>query len=324
MLVSADGSCARGGDHSIQLTSGGNFMTYNGRRNRLLGIDLGAVQDQPFSSLLKQIGSQPVESVWGAREPARRRLPTALDLADPEGTARRPWSRASVTDDDGQNQQSRSRHRLGDLSATRESRGDPGSVNPGRGDAGGASYGIFQFSTNSGNATRFLESQEGRPWAAQFAGTRPGTPEFGTRWQQVAAQNPEAFGDAQHSFWTRQTYTPVVERVQRNTGFDLNGAGDAVRDAAWSMIVQHGEAPNLIRDAIRRTDEHLDRTDPNYRRVLIDNLYDRREEHVRDVRDREQRAGNRQRAHNLQNVLDDRLPRERADAHRMLREARTP
>ncbi len=209
---------------------------------------------------------------------------------------------------------------LGQLSAQYESRGNPGTVSTGRGDPGGVSYGVYQFATNTGTAAAFVASPEFGPWAAEFENLRPGTAEFDARWRAVAARDPETFGNAQHAYMRRTHYDPAVSRVDRNTGYDLNTATMAVREATWSVATQHGRAATLLADAVERTDRALPRTDPNYEARLIDNIYDRRTEYVANLRDRAMRQGRAGEARTLNNVINRRYREERAEAHRLLNE----
>ncbi|HKU65439.1 MAG TPA: hypothetical protein VJQ06_10300 [Rhizomicrobium sp.] len=209
--------------------------------------------------------------------------------------------------------------RLGSLSARYESHGNPGTVSSGRDDPGGISYGTYQFATNTRDAAAFVASPEFRPWAREFENLTPATAAFGNQWQAVAARDPDAFQQAQHAYIRRTHYDPVASQVNRDTGYDLDNASDAVRDAAWSASVQHSAAARILIDALRRTDQALPRTDPNYESRLIDNIYDRRTEYVTGVRNRaiaENRVGD---AETLNSVINNRYPRERADAQSMLR-----
>lgn len=88
----------------------------------------------------------------------------------------------------------------------------------------------------------------------------------------------------------------------------------------YSTAVQHG--PNgsaaVISEAIGRTDQKLKRNDPAYQDALINNIYDRRTEIFDAMRQRALKAGDLKSAKNHDNVIKGRLPRERADALRIL------
>lgn len=207
---------------------------------------------------------------------------------------------------------------LGVLSARYESRGDAGTVSSGRDDPGGISYGTYQFATRTGDAAAFVASPEFRPWAREFENLTPGTEAFANQWRSVAARDPGAFEEAQHAYVERTHYDPVVNRVDSNTGYNLDNASDAVRNATWSVSVQHGAAARILSDAVRRTDQALARTDAGYEASLINNIYDRRTEYVTAVRNRAVADHRINDARGLTRVINIRYPRERADALRML------
>jgi hypothetical protein len=68
---------------------------------------------------------------------------------------------------------------------------------------------------------------------------------------------------------------------------DLNSRSDAVRNAVWSVAVQHGGAATIVSQAVGDTDRAMARTDARYDQALIDNIYDRRIGYV--AREREKR-----------------------------------
>lgn len=198
----------------------------------------------------------------------------------------------------------------------------PGTVSTGQGDAGGISYGSYQLATNTGDAAAFVASAAAKPWARDFDGLTPGTAAFGARWKAVAQRDADAFGAAQHAYIHDSHYIPAVRRVERVTGYDLDGASDAVRNVAWSVAVQHGRAAEILTDAVRRTDRTVARSDPTYDARLIDNAYARRGEHVRRVAERQRAAGKRAQASQSADILKKRYPQEHADALDLLRKER--
>lgn len=206
-------------------------------------------------------------------------------------------------------------HRLGQLSEGYESgnRG-PGTVSTGRNDPGGVSYGVYQLSSRAGTLQSFMRN-EGARWAGE-TGTQPGSRAFSDAWRGIAAREPQAFRDAQHAFIQRTHYAPAVAAVTARSGLDLNGRADAVRDATWSVSVQHGGAETILNRAVAATDARLGRTDAGYDRALIGNIYAERTAYVLDVAANPKlSAGERAQ---LIGVTRNRYPAELADALRML------
>lgn len=208
-------------------------------------------------------------------------------------------------------------HRLGSLSAEYESGGrGAATVSSGRNDPGGVSYGTYQLSTNAGTLQSFLRN-EGAGWAGELGDARPGTASFSDRWRQIAAREPQAFGDAQHAFIERTHYSPAVAAVQDRTGVDLDSRHNAVRDAVWSVSVQHGGAATILNRAVAQVSQSHAPADAGYDRALIGAIYDQRTRYVLDVAQNNTglSAGERQQ---LRDITTNRYPAERRDALAML------
>lgn len=166
-------------------------------------------------------------------------------------------------------------HVPGGLSSQYETGGrGPGTVSTGNGDLGGVSYGSYQLATNMGRPQEFL-ANEGSAWAGEFAGAAPGSASFSATWRDIAAREPQAFGDAQHGFIQRTHYDVQVDRVERNVGIDLSARSPAVQDVVWSTAVQHGPASNVVTRALGNVDASGLTPDDGiaYDRALIDAVY---------------------------------------------------
>lgn len=210
--------------------------------------------------------------------------------------------------------------RLGALSELFESGGrGAGAVSTGQGDPGGVSYGIWQLSSRAGTAAAFVRA-EGARWRADFGGAAPGSAAFTAAWKAIAAREPEAFAEAQHGFIHRTHYLPAVFAVLKASGLDLDARHPAVRDAAWSVAVQHGGAPAILSAAVAAADAGASRDDPGYDRRLIEAIYDQRSAYVLRVAARSGPASRR----TLESIVRNRYPAERAAALAMLAEAGVP
>lgn len=195
------------------------------------------------------------------------------------GTAQRP---ATTTTTGGQQA-----GRLGDLSMVYETGKRPsqyqaaaGVVSSGRGDPGGKSYGAYQLASQTGTLNQFLRA-EGARWAPDFRGMDPTVAgRFEAKWREIATREPEAFFNAQHDFIQRTKYDRVVEAVKENTGVDLNAMPAAVRDAVWSMGVQHGRAVQIITGSINTLKANGQLGDG---RAVINRLYDDRVAYVNRI-----------------------------------------
>jgi peptidoglycan hydrolase-like protein with peptidoglycan-binding domain len=205
-------------------------------------------------------------------------------------------------------------HRLGSLSEQYESGGrGPGTVSSGKADPGGVSYGTYQLASAKGVVDAFL-AREGAPWHSQFATEHPGTSAFTRIWQEIAAADADAFGDAQHAFVERSHYRPAVDTVRRETGLDLDTRCDAVRDVCWSVAVQHGGAAKILIEAVRAADASAGRGDAGFDRGLIDAIYESRDKYVRNVA----RGLAADQKKQLIGICENRYPDERSRALKML------
>jgi murein DD-endopeptidase MepM/ murein hydrolase activator NlpD len=175
------------------------------------------------------------------------------------------------------------RHVLGSLSEIYESgnRG-PDTVSPGIDDPGGVSYGCYQLSSKKGTLGAFLRN-EGQVWAAEFGTAAPGSAAFSKAWKIIGAREADRFRGAQHAFIERTHYRPAVLAVLKSTGLDLDSRHDAIRDATWSVSVQHQGAPKILADAVAAADRKAARTDPRYDRLLAEAVYEARIAYVLKV-----------------------------------------
>lgn len=197
--------------------------------------------------------------------------------------------------------------RLGGLSERFESGGrGPGTVSGGQGDPGGVSYGTYQLSSRTGTAAKFMQA-EGAAWVRAFGKAIPGSAAFSRSWRDVAEREPEAFGAAQHAFIERTHYRPAVAAVLKDTGLDLDSRHQALRDATWSVAVQHGGAAPILACAVKETDKRVSRDDAaSYDRTLLEAIYAHRSAYVLRVADRASAAS----ARTLRSIVGNRYPAE--------------
>lgn len=195
--------------------------------------------------------------------------------------------------------------KLGDLSMAYETGRHPGqellasaTVSSGKGDPdGGVSYGAYQFSSKQGIVGEFLAS-EGAPWASEFGNSDAtiADGDFAKVWKKVAAKEGMRFFNAQHDYIKRTHYDKAIRKIFEVTGVNLDTSGIAIRNAIWSMAVQHGRAAQVIEEAMLKVHGVLvvaDDTltpyqaakasfgnDISYQRALLTSMYDVRIEYV--------------------------------------------
>lgn len=149
--------------------------------------------------------------------------------------------------------------KLGALSAKYES-GSRGSAAIGYDNTGGWSYGKYQIETKRGTMKSFLKNIEtSSPTfskqlqdAGGYSSALAGDDKFKDAWKK-AAEDPD-FEDLQHDYIASKNYSPLVDKVKTDTGLDIGQRSAAVKDAAWSVAVQHGPGSTVISTALKDKD----------------------------------------------------------------------
>src|SRR5215203_1440682 len=160
---------------------------------------------------------------------------------------------------------------LGALSAKYETGGrGPGVVSTGAGDYGGVSYGSYQMASKMGVPTRFV-TQAGFPWQQDFQNCTAGTAQFTAVWKKIAAEQTDAFQEAQHSYIKKTHYDLLVAKIQSDDNLDVNSRSRALQDVVWSTAVQHGGASSIVHRACANVS--CSPTDSKYDEQLICAIY---------------------------------------------------
>jgi hypothetical protein len=143
---------------------------------------------------------------------------------------------------------------LGWLSAQWESRTDgPLAYNPGLRDEGGPSFGTFQFASRRGvggsSALTFVKAYYPDdfvdPNATVNGEVRYIDPDVDkdrvrAKYAEVAIREGDRFTNNEREFIYDTHYEPLVRLIKEQTGLDVEARGDALRNVAWSVAVQHG------------------------------------------------------------------------------------
>jgi murein DD-endopeptidase MepM/ murein hydrolase activator NlpD len=160
---------------------------------------------------------------------------------------------------------------LGKLSAKYETGGrGPGTVSSGAGDPGGVSYGSYQMASKMGVPTRFV-TQSGFRWLQDFQNLTAGTPQFTAVWKRIAAEQPDAFQEAQHAYIKKTHYDLLVAKILGDDKLDVNTRSGALQNVVWSTAVQHGPGTPIVHRACCNVS--CATTDPRYDELLIRAIY---------------------------------------------------
>lgn len=133
-------------------------------------------------------------------------------------------------------------NKLGFISAKYETGGwNPGLVSSGAGDYGGVSYGIPQFSTNTGSAAAFVKwlKQTNPEMGSYFGNAAPGSSEFGNAWKQVYEKYGDQFGEYQTQYAYDSMVQPLIQLAKEKTGIDYSRS-PALRELVYSTAIQFG------------------------------------------------------------------------------------
>lgn len=128
-----------------------------------------------------------------------------------------------------------------------ESNGDPAIVSSGEGDYGGMSYGMYQFSSNSGTVNYFIDwlkqypqdcyANYGRVLESKYPVNS--TP-FVREWQSIGTIDPGGFGNLQSEYTWDKYYVPAKERLAK-AYYDMDKHSDAMKAVLFSRAVQYSE-----------------------------------------------------------------------------------
>ena len=148
---------------------------------------------------------------------------------------------------------------LGSLSKRYES-GSKGPAAIGYDRVGGWSYGTYQIAARTGTFKNFmaylrtnnpdihseLESVGGNDAASR------GDAAFQQKWQSLAQTNQE-FANSQHDFIQATHYDKYMRKL-KSDGIDLSSRSCSVKDALWSIAVQHGSGNKIVHRALEGRD----------------------------------------------------------------------
>lgn len=122
-------------------------------------------------------------------------------------------------------------------------------VSTGKGDNGGVSYGAHQLASNNGSMAKFVASKFGAPYAARFAGLKPGTSAFTSAYNKIAAEKPLEFETNQFLYIAATHYDPQAAKLLAN-GIATRDRHVAVRECVFSVAVQYGARTSAIVNAL--------------------------------------------------------------------------
>lgn len=155
-----------------------------------------------------------------------------------------------------------------------------GVISSGFNDPGGKSYGIYQLASKTDTLKNFIGFFKIKT-AHYFDNTLTGyfdtvviaSIEFDEKWRWLAKQFPIAFANIQHDFIAATHYDPLIKFfTDRNISADT--ISPALKEALWSLGVQHGKALMILENCYAEFNNVLDE------RSFIETLYKHRTKYV--------------------------------------------
>lgn len=156
---------------------------------------------------------------------------------------------------------------------------DPGAIGSGH------AYGSWQIIP--GNMPTFLEEYLARSKPEYYDRLKNAGPitsqGFDDEWRAIAAEDPEGFEAAQKEYIADTHYGKQVEMILKQTGLNIEEMSRGVKEAVWSIAVQHGAGTDIVTRAIDRLGgaEQIDLSEAS-QKALIDAMYDIRMGYTRN------------------------------------------
>jgi hypothetical protein len=116
---------------------------------------------------------------------------------------------------------------------------DPGYISDTKGDKGGASYGGYQLSSDKGTLEGYLDSKEGKPYAAELKKYKINSPEFRKAWKEMSKKDRVNFDESHYKYLKRTHYDPAFKKAE-SAGVDVSST--PVRQLLVSMSNQTSAA----------------------------------------------------------------------------------
>ena len=172
--------------------------------------------------------------------------------------------------------------KIGAYTGKMESSGNVGAIN--LKDRNGASYGTFQLHSgdiSSGKVptqSTLLTYIRQSEYKDEFAGLKPGTEEFGNRWKEIAARDPQGFEDSQRQFMVSTQYNTQSSRL-KNSGCDLSTRGNGVQEMIFTTSTQYGPNTDVIKNALAgrdvdsMTDDEIVEVVNDYKIATVDTYF---------------------------------------------------
>lgn len=219
-----------------------------------------------------------------------------------------------------------SNYRLGTLSGLYEANHNPAAI--GTDNAGGPSYGMFQIATTPGTMNSYINYLSQNPKYKDFADTlntaggdaaaRQKSQSFIDAWGELSKNND--FNNSQYNFIVDTHLNPLINSIQEKGILDLDNRHPVIKDALYSMSVQHRGAPKIVNNALQGIKERYGNDSANINdETILKSLYDSRKNYVLSLPESQYPGDGKITTQEKMNIINKRYPKELQDALNYLR-----
>ena len=212
-------------------------------------------------------------------------------------------------------------YKLGTLSGLSESGHDPAAI--GKDNAGGPSYGAYQIATYTGTMNKYLNFIKNNPQYKKFydalekaGGNKAATlkdPNFVNEWKALS-QN-DNFNNSQYNFIINTHLQPLLNSVQNKELLNIDSRHPVVKDALYSMSVQHRKAAQIVNNTLEELQKKNIKIDDA---TLLKALYKKRADYVNSLPVSQHPGDGKITQNEKDNIVNKRYPNELDEALKYL------
>ena len=212
-------------------------------------------------------------------------------------------------------------YKIGTLSGISESGNDPAAI--GKDNSGGPSYGAYQIATYTGTMNKYLNFIKNNPQYKEFSeelekagGNKAAIlqdPNFVKTWKALS-QN-DNFNNSQYNFIINTHLQPLLNSVQNKELLNIDGRHPVVKDALYSMSVQHGKAAQIVNNTLEELQKKDIKIDDA---TLLKALYKKRTNYVNSLPVSQHPGDGKITQNEKDNIVNKRYPNELDEALKYL------
>ena len=178
-------------------------------------------------------------------------------------------------------------YKIGTLSGISESGNDPAAI--GKDNSGGPSYGAYQIATYTGTMNKYLNFIKNNP---QYN-----------------------FNNSQYNFIINTHLQPLLNSVQNKELLNIDSRHLVVKDALYSMSVQHGKAAQIVNNTLEELQKKDIKIDDA---TLLKALYKKRTDYVNSLPVSQHPGDGKITQNEKDNIVNKRYPNELDEALKYL------